>query len=166
MGKGSAGKKKKKGDGGASANKKGEGRAFLDPQILRFEHARISRTFSGCGRGVLDTLEDIKQGKLAASDLPKITVVDLGDTMDEDGNPTRLLVSLNNRRLFVLKQCRDLGLLENNTIEVRLRPPPDSKKQREKFTPERCKLVARFMSPRAPKVKTDELEEQGLSVGQ
>jgi hypothetical protein len=46
----------------------------IDPERIRFQHSRIRPFFSGCGRGVVDTLDEIRQGKLSPSDLPPIQV--------------------------------------------------------------------------------------------
>jgi len=46
----------------------------IDPERIRFQHARIRPYFSGCCRGVVETLDEIRQGKLKPSDLPPIQV--------------------------------------------------------------------------------------------
>jgi hypothetical protein len=82
----------------------------LDPAVIRFALSKICPNFSGCGRPVLDTLEEIKAGELSVADLPTITVV------TPDGGGT--YVSLNNRRLYVIKEARALGLVPNNLLKV------------------------------------------------
>lgn len=52
--------------------------------------------------------------------------------------------SLNNRRLWVLKRCREEGLLENNVIRVRVRNPK-SEAELRRYTVENCTLEAKFM---------------------
>lgn len=56
--------------------------------------------------------------------------------------------SLNNRRLWVLKQCHKEGLLDNprhgNRIPVRVRQPK-SGAEAERYTVENCALEAKFM---------------------
>ena len=54
--------------------------------------------------------------------------------------------SLNNRRLFVLKELNKLGLLVNNQAKVRIKAPNDKEKKR--YTPTRCSLVATIMKER------------------
>jgi hypothetical protein len=55
------------------------------------------------------------------------------------------VLSMNNRRLWVLKQLRDRGLVPDNQVLVKVRPPADTRRLKDKFTPERCSLHARFM---------------------
>ena len=47
---------------------------WVDPDRVRFQHARIRPYFSGCGRSVQDTLEDLRQGKVLLADIPPIQV--------------------------------------------------------------------------------------------
>ena len=103
----------------------------VDPREVRFAHARIKPIFSGCGRTIDFTLDEIRSGRLSPSDLPTITVINNGGT----------LVSLNNRRLNVFKACREEGILE--TIYVRLRQPKPA--EVERYTPLNCSLNAKFL---------------------
>lgn len=66
---------------------------------------------------------------------------------DEDGP---WYFSLNNRRLWVLKQCRDEGLLENNLIRVRVRQPKSGSEE-ERYTLENCAVEAKFIREKDPK---------------
>jgi len=52
--------------------------------------------------------------------------------------------SLNNRRLWVLKRCRDEGLLEHNLIQVRVRKPK-SNAELARYSIENCALEAKIM---------------------
>jgi hypothetical protein len=52
--------------------------------------------------------------------------------------------SLNNRRLWVLKRCREEGLLQDNQIAVRVRPPK-SASETSRYTVENCALEAKLM---------------------
>jgi len=127
-----------------SNNNAGTGDGMMvDPARVRFQHARIRPLFSGCGRGVEDTLEEIRQGKLRPSDLPPIQVL-LGPIEAKTGQPWYF--SLNNRRLYVLKRCREEGLLEpqNNQIYVRVRKPK-SEQEACRYTVENCALEAKIM---------------------
>lgn len=47
---------------------------YVDPRRVRFQHSRLRPYFSGCGRSVVQTLDDLRQGKLQPSDLPPIQV--------------------------------------------------------------------------------------------
>ena len=81
----------------------------LDPCIIYHTHSRIRNTFSGCGKKVEDTLNDLLTQRIKVSDLPMITV-------EYDG---KNYYSLNNRRLYVIKKCKENGLINN--IHVRLK---------------------------------------------
>lgn len=66
----SAGQKTNKKSGSSAA---AAGNLILvDPRRIRFQHSRIRPQFSGCGRSVHATLESIRAGELAPSDLPPI----------------------------------------------------------------------------------------------
>lgn len=47
---------------------------YVNPSRIRYQHSRIRPTFSGCGRNVMDTLEEIRRGDLNPYDLPVIQV--------------------------------------------------------------------------------------------
>ena len=97
------GKKSQKQNGGAR-----DECAWLPPCCIRFAHSKICPNFSGCGTPVRDTLAQIQRGELRAEELPVITVLPL---VKADDDLEQLYVSLNNRRLWVLKQCEEQGLL-------------------------------------------------------
>ena len=149
MGKKKGGKKK---SAPAASNSNDGGGLMVDPARVRFQHARIRPFFSGCGRSVVETLEAIRQNKLSPSDLPPIQVIVGPDT--EDG-PNYF--SLNNRRLWVLKRCREDGLLPNNQIYVRVRKPK-SDQEAARYSIQNCALEAKIM-PEKPKVKPTETED-------
>ncbi len=92
---------------------------------MRFTHARIRPRFTGCNRLVLDTLDELLSGRTPVSALPLIAVV--SGAPDGRGPP---YFSLNNRRLWVLKELRARGLLQ--TVPARVRPTQDSRRLREK----------------------------------
>jgi len=76
------------------------------------------------------------------SDLPPIQVI-VGPTDDEDGLPWYF--SLNNRRLWVLKRCREEGLLgADNMIQVRVRQAKSASEQ-SRYSLSNCALEAKFM---------------------
>jgi hypothetical protein len=77
--------------------------------------------------------------------------------------------SLNNRRLWVLKRCREEGLLQDNQIAVRVRPPK-STSETSRYTVENCALEAKLMretSKPDPRLKTGkEPAEQSDAVSE
>jgi hypothetical protein len=72
---------------------------------------------------------------------------------NEDGQH-RWYFSLNNRRLWVLKRCREEGLLQStkNHILVRGRQPK-SQSEKERYTVENCAVEAKVMPEKGKKVK-------------
>ena len=112
----------------------GDGMIEIDPSVIFFTHARIRPFFTGCGRRVEDTLMDLRNGSLTVDALPKITVI------CNEGN----YYSLNNRRLYVLKELRSSGTLM--VIKARLKVALDREKDR--YTVERMSLSARIMKER------------------
>ncbi len=114
--------------------------ARVRPSEIWFTFGRVNDRFSGCGRRLEETLEEIARGTLRADDLPPIAVVthDVAEDdedeseSDEDDRrrrrdrskrkkkPTmvRRYYSMNNRRLWVLKRCEESGLIED--VGVRL----------------------------------------------
>eukprot|EP00978_Attheya_sp_CCMP212_P016417 scaffold43002_cov30-Attheya_sp.AAC.1 len=49
-----------------------DGWTWVDPARVRFQHSRIRPYFSGCGRSVMETLEQIREKGMSPSDLPPI----------------------------------------------------------------------------------------------
>jgi hypothetical protein len=119
----------------------------IDPDCIRFTHARIRPYFTGCGRKVEDTLSDIIGGKMSVYDLPKITVILNKGTY----------FSLNNRRLYVLKELRSRGLLDGDTIGARVKIPLE--REKERYTAGRCSLVAKIMREGAIEKAVDDVVE-------
>mmetsp|Transcript_17707 Transcript_17707/g.33860 ORF Transcript_17707/g.33860 Transcript_17707/m.33860 type:complete len:186 (-) Transcript_17707:1695-2252(-) len=149
------GKDKGKGGGkgknsGGGGGKSGEFVTQLDVSGVRFTHSKIRPIFSD-GRLLLDTLEEIESGKLNADTMNNITVI------QQDG----YYVSMNNRRLWVLKEAHKRGLLKNGTVQVRVQAPQDTKRLKDRFTMDKCSLSATFM--REPKVKLDEASARTCS---
>lgn len=120
---------------GGKAKDAKDGLVHIDPATVRFTHSRIRPFFSGCGRRVEDTLADILEGRMRFEDLPFITVVAM------DGS--EVFFSLNNRRLWVIKQLKARGFLD--TVPVRIKPAAESRKLKEKYTIERCSETAKFL---------------------
>jgi hypothetical protein len=120
---------------------------LADPDRIRFQHSKIRPYFSGCGRSVMETLESIRRKEMKPSDLPPIQVIVGPQT--EDGP---WYFSLNNRRLWVLKRCREEGLLDKNQIRVRVRSPKSSA-EASRYSLENCALEAKMMKESAPSEK-------------
>ena len=149
--KSSGGKKKKHAqnstidpDAAGSIGGNSYGLIMVDPARCRFQHSKIRPYFSGCGRSVEKTLEDIKEGTAKISDIPPIQVLVGDESMDDDLGPWYF--SLNNRRLWVLKRLREEGYLEQfgNKVAVRVRRPK-SKQEKERYTLANCSLQAKLM---------------------
>lgn len=147
------------------------GLMYMDPADVRFQHSRIRPFFSGCGRSLDETLQSIQDGTLQPSQLPPIQVI-IGQPSDS-GDPC--FVSLNNRRLWILKQCRQMGLLENNQIAVRIRKPK-SAAEAERYSSANCALEATIMRESTRKKEktpsdlrnktTDTVDPEGVQHGQ
>lgn len=137
----------------------------VDPRRVRFQYSRIRPTFSGCGRSVLSTLDSIRNGELRPDDLPPILVL-VGPPPADDEGGGRWYFSLNNRRLWVLKKCREEGLLEGqgNTIRARVREWK-SDKERERYTVEKCALEAKFMREQRARTEDESVSRGGAGFG-
>ncbi|KAL3939867.1 MAG: hypothetical protein SGARI_001210, partial [Bacillariaceae sp.] len=118
---------------------------YIDPAQIRFQHSKIRPVFSGCGRSVEQTLQDIRDGKIHVTDLPPIQV--LVGPAPNDTEQQQWYFSLNNRRLWVLKRLREEGLLEqyDNKVLVRVRTPK-SEQERQRYTIQNCALEAKIVS--------------------
>jgi len=112
----------------------------VDPSRVRFQHSKIRPVFSGCGRSVFDTLESIRNGEIQPEDIPPIQVIP---------GPDGWYFALNNRRLWVLKRCREEGLLKDGLIRVRVREAK-SAVELERYSLKNCALEAKFMREQAP----------------
>ena len=97
---------------------------------------------------MVQTFNDIREGRLKPTELPFIQVI-VGPIAD-DGE--RWYFSLNNRRLWVLKRCREEGLLENNQIRVRVREAKSSSEM-ERYSLQNCALEAKFLRDPECKMK-------------
>jgi hypothetical protein len=153
--------KAKKASGGNT--KKDPGDLRLDPAVIRFTHSKIRPFFSGCGRKIEDTLNDILEGRLTIEQLPLILVLPINGEY----------FSLNNRRLYVMKELRDRGLLNYCGNEVSVRIKTALPKEQLRYTPQRCSLVAKIMRERDPNSAPadgdddDDLEdEEGDAAGE
>ena len=107
---------------------------LIDPEGVRFTHSRIRPFFTGCGKRISETYQDIAEGRCALEDIPLITVIEGSEGC---------LFSLNNRRLYLIKELRANGLLVNNTCKVRIKAALP--RELERYTTDRCSLTARIM---------------------
>ena len=192
-------KEKKKLSAKASSSGSAEGPLVqLRPSQILYTYSKVLPYFSGCGRTLQSTLDQIASGELKASDLPAISVIGAevpvgvgigtdggkdgsnkkksqqnqdddgwSSSDDDDGGRGRRntnkrggknkrsgggggggggggkkgaeketkFFSTNNRRLWVLKQCEERGLLgSEGTVGVRLQRPDVSRRMVEKGT--------------------------------
>jgi len=118
---------------------------------IYFTHSKVYPSFSGCGKKIVDTIDEILDGKIAAKDLPMITVHPCSS------NPEAFF-SLNNRRLYVFKELMRLGRLK--TIEARLKPLPSGKRNADRYTEQKCSKSCKIMKERKEKVDGEEGEDK------
>ena len=118
--------------------------------LTRFTHSRIRPFFSGGGYRIEDTLNQLINGQLSVEELPFITVI------ENNGN----FYSLNNRRLYVLKNLRERGLLENNQVQVRIKQALE--REKDKYLPSKCSLSASIMSERGAR-DADETDDPKMA---
>lgn len=139
-------------------------RGFLDidPERLRFQHSKIRSIFSGCGRSLQETLDAIREGELSPHDLPPIQVI-VGP--DENDGKGPWYFSLNNRRAWVLKRCREENLIKNNLIRVRYRKPK-TPAEAARYSLENCAIDAKIMQKTVETDQvSDNLESMKISNG-
>jgi hypothetical protein len=163
-------KKKKSKKSSKSSNSSSGGLISVDPERIRFQHSRIRPHFSGCGRSVTATLDSIRDGILSPHELPVIQVI-VGP--DENDGKGPWYFSLNNRRLWVLKRCREEGILQptNNLIQVRVREPK-SDNEFKRYSLANCAIDAKFMREKETKIievdddkEEEKIEENGNEKG-
>jgi hypothetical protein len=150
-GKGSEKKQKGGNNKTTSSGSGGRGLIEIDPQQIFFTHSRVRPFFTGCNKKIEETLQEIVTGVTSIKDIPLITVIPNEDCY----------FSLNNRRLFLFKRLREMGLLQNNTITAYAKAPLEREKQR--YLPSRCSLTAKLMKEfekSAAKEGDDEADEQ------
>jgi hypothetical protein len=110
----------------------------IDPRIIRFTHSRIRPFFTGCGKRVEETLDDLINHRVKIADIPPITVIPVKNQKQEV-----IYYSLNNRRLYVFKSLATMGLLEGNMIRVRVKEALE--REKERYQEDRCSLHATIM---------------------
>ena len=107
------------------------------------------------GKRIVDTIAEIESGQITANDLPQISVI-------QDG--VGHYFCLNNRRLYVFKHLRRKGLLDNNTVTVRVKKAIP--REMVKYSAEKCSLNCVLIREKAAweldkeKEKEKELSEQ------
>lgn len=134
---------------------KGERNEWVDPVHIRFMHSKIRPVFSD-GKSVQQTLDDILAGKVKVEDLPQIVII------QQDEN---LYYSMNNRRLWVLKKLREKGALKDNKVLVRVRPQPETRRLKDKFSIDRCSDTAKFMREKPSPAAKDGAQKGGKTGG-
>ena len=132
------------------ANKKNDVFIDLRPSEIYFTFSKISDTFSGCSKTLMETLLQLEKRDISSRDIPAVAVVEIdkptaGDEREEDDEESddeeedrrkssarkkkkkknkmkteKIFVSMNNRRLWVFKEAEKRGILQ--TIRVRLQP--------------------------------------------
>lgn len=132
--------KKKNNKKAVPNNQNSNGWLNIDPFRIRFQHSKIRPYFSGCGRSVMDTLDSIRKGDLRPEDIPPIQVI---------AGPDNWYFALNNRRLWVLKRCREEGLLKDGLIRVRVRKAK-SDAESERYSIKNCATEAKFIREQDP----------------
>jgi len=97
----------------------------INPMIIHFTHSKICERFTGCGKLLQETVDEIKCGETLIDSIPKIKVfyihTDCGIKY----------FSLNNRRLWVFKTLYSMGIIKN--IVVRLEKTTDTKYLTNKY---------------------------------
>ena len=161
------------------ANKKNDVFIDLRPSEIYFTFSKLSDTFSGCSKTLLDTLRQLEAKEVdARKDIPAIAVVEIDkphkkqeeeeeeeEEEESDGKSNRkkkkkkdnndnerIFVSMNNRRLWVYKEAEKRGILQ--TIGVRLQPKEVGERLARKgsrnFRLDRITLEARISSSSSP----------------
>ena len=105
----------------------------IDPNVVRFTHARVRPYFSGCGKKIEDSISELKSGTIALDDIPLITVI------ENDGH----YFSLNNRRLYMFKFLNREGFLPGGIIKAYRKQALVREVRR--YTIENCSLSATLM---------------------
>ena len=131
-----------------------EGFVTVDPEGVYFTHSRVRPLFSGCGRRLEETLELLVTGQMELDALPTITVLRGAGGDDNQG----ILFSLNNRRLWVLKELRKAGKLPGNVVRVRSKLALP--RERDRYTAAKCSLTASLMGIATPGCTEEQDEDR------
>lgn len=103
----------------------------VDPMIIHYQHSKIKPEFSD-HKIIDETIEELKGDITKINNIPKIQVL-----IDNDG----YLFSLNNRRLYVFKKLREIGIIKS--VNVRIKPM--NEKEKDRYNRQKCSLTAKFM---------------------
>ena len=106
----------------------------VDINDIRFTHSKVFPNFSGCGITLEETLRQLLCGKMDITKLPKITVVRSSTHPD-------VYYTLNNHRLWVLKELRRADVISSVTVRLRQMMP----REQTKYTIARCASEATIM---------------------
>mmetsp|Transcript_7329 Transcript_7329/g.14559 ORF Transcript_7329/g.14559 Transcript_7329/m.14559 type:complete len:188 (+) Transcript_7329:3-566(+) len=112
---------------------------MLDPAVVRYSHSKVFPHFS-CGRSVRGTMDALSSGAISPSELPQISVMEV----DLPGEGKQW-ISLNNRRLWVLKECRELNLIDDNKISCRIRQPETGRRAQKHYNNGNFSLSAKLL---------------------
>ncbi len=97
----------------------------IDPSVIYFTHSKLRKKFSD-GKLVEETLKQVLDGNLKAEDLPKIKVM--------YDPATERYISMNNRRLWVLKQLNSLGKLQSIVVNIEYIKGKDNKLSKNTYS--------------------------------
>ena len=112
----------------------------VDINDIRFTHSKVFPNFSGCGVTLEETLRRLLCGEMDITKLPKITVV-------QSSTHPNVYYTLNNRRLWVLKELRCADIISSVVVRLRQMTP----REQTKYTIDRCTLEATII--RTPRKK-------------
>lgn len=82
---------------------------LLDPDCIYFTHSKIRERFSGCGKTIDETFNELETKKITITQIPKIKVIFDGKNY----------YSENNRRLYLWKKCKSKGILEKIDVLIK-----------------------------------------------
>ena len=110
----------------------------LSPDLIYHSHSRLEGVFSGCGKTIEGTLQDLMTGRIPPDAIPLISVLQLPTPTPDSPR----FVSLNNRRLYVFKELHKANKLKDGLITCRCRVA--TKKEAEKYLKQTLALNARI----------------------
>ncbi len=84
----------------------------LKPSQIYFTHSKICSKFTGCGKLIADTLDEIITDKVTVDQIPQIKVF----YTNIDGHIK--YYSENNRRLWLFKQLEKLNIIKVVTVRL------------------------------------------------
>jgi hypothetical protein len=87
----------------------------LNPSVIYFTHSRIRQQFTGCGKMIMDSLQECLENPSQILKIPKIKVI-----YDQEGNR---FITMNNRRLFLFKRLQKEGKLDEISVYLEYLKP-------------------------------------------